>query len=65
MTATGTSVSGDIDARQRARIVFLITVPQERTSAFLEAYEHIRYIVAAGVHGHICDQVCRSTAQPD
>jgi heme oxygenase (mycobilin-producing) len=49
----------------RARIVFLITIPQERTVEFLQAYEHIRYAVAEGVPGHIVDQVCRSSTNPE
>lgn len=49
----------------RARIVFLIRVPQERVEDFLNAYEKIRYEVAEGVPGHILDQVCQSTTDPE
>jgi heme-degrading monooxygenase HmoA len=49
----------------RARILFLVRVPAERTPKFLSAYESIRYEVARGVPGHLMDQVCQSTADPD
>lgn len=49
----------------RARVVFLIRVPAERTGAFLEAYEQIRYQVAEGVEGHLVDQVCQSGSDPE
>jgi len=48
----------------RARVVFLIRVPAERTQDFLAAYQLIRYQVAEGVPGHILDQVCQSLADP-
>ncbi|MEV6848447.1 antibiotic biosynthesis monooxygenase family protein [Actinoplanes sp. NPDC051411] len=50
---------------ERARIIFLIRVPEERTVDFLQAYEQIRYAVADGVPGHITDQVCRSSTDPE
>jgi heme-degrading monooxygenase HmoA len=50
---------------QRARVVFLIRVPAERTQDFLDAYQQIRYEVANGVPGHIVDQVCQSPADPE
>ncbi|HEX4705195.1 MAG TPA: antibiotic biosynthesis monooxygenase family protein [Pseudonocardiaceae bacterium] len=50
---------------ERARVVFLIRVPTERTRDFLAAYEKIRYEVADGVPGHIVDQVCQSPADPE
>jgi len=49
----------------RARVVFLIRVPTERTQDFLDAYRLIRYQVADGVPGHILDQVCQSPADPE
>jgi heme-degrading monooxygenase HmoA len=49
----------------RGRVLFLIRVPQQRTDEFLAAYERIRYEVAAGVDGHLVDQVCRSTTDPE
>ncbi|SFC70673.1 antibiotic biosynthesis monooxygenase family protein [Streptomyces aidingensis] len=52
-------------ARTRARIVFLIRVPQARREEFLAAYEKIRYAVANGVPGHLRDQVCRSADDPE
>ncbi|MET8428549.1 antibiotic biosynthesis monooxygenase family protein [Nocardia sp. NPDC004860] len=49
----------------RGRVVFLITVPLERQSEFLAAYEDIRHVVAEGVPGHIVDQVCQSATDPE
>jgi heme-degrading monooxygenase HmoA len=51
--------------RTRARVVFLIRVPLDRTAAFLKAYEKIRYSVAEGVAGHLVDQVCQSQDDPE
>lgn len=48
-----------------ARIVFLIRVPRHRTDEFLRAYEAVRYQVASGVPGHLVDQVCASSADPE
>jgi heme-degrading monooxygenase HmoA len=48
----------------RGRVVFLITVPAERQAAFLEAYEAVRDTVA-GVDGHLVDQVCQSSTDPE
>jgi heme oxygenase (mycobilin-producing) len=45
--------------------VFLIRVPGERTADFLAAYERIRFEVADGVPGHIMDQVCQSSTDPE
>jgi len=49
----------------KARVLFLIRVPVARTDEFLRAYEQIRYQVAEGVPGHLVDQVCRSTTDPE
>jgi heme-degrading monooxygenase HmoA len=49
----------------RARVVFMVRVPLDRTAAFLEGYEKIRYSVAEGVPGHLLDQVCRSDDDPE
>lgn len=49
----------------KARVVFLIRVPQDRTEAFLNAYQRIRYQVAEGVDGHLVDQVCASPTDPE
>ncbi|WP_051828176.1 antibiotic biosynthesis monooxygenase family protein [Streptomyces bicolor] len=49
----------------RARVVFLIRVPEARRQDFLDAYEKIRFEVAAGVPGHVEDQVCRSATDPE
>lgn len=53
------------DVESRGRVVFLIRVPAERTGAFLQAYEQIRYLVAEGVEGHLVDQVCQSGTDPE
>lgn len=49
----------------RARVLFQIRVPEDRTDAFLAAYEQIRYEVAEGVDGHLVDQVCQSEKDPE
>ncbi|MEG3632543.1 antibiotic biosynthesis monooxygenase family protein [Micromonospora palythoicola] len=49
----------------RARVVFLVRVPDERTADFLRAYEAVRHLVADGVPGHLVDQVCRSSTDPE
>jgi heme-degrading monooxygenase HmoA len=53
------------DNNSRARIVFLIRVPAEKTAEFLRAYDKIRYEVAEGVPGHLLDQVCQSLTDPE
>jgi heme-degrading monooxygenase HmoA len=50
---------------EKARVLFLIRIPWERTDEFLRAYERIRYQVAEGVSGHLVDQVCRSATDPE
>ena len=50
---------------ERARIVFLVRVAEDRTADFLNAYEAVRHLVAGGVPGHLVDQVCRSAADPE
>jgi heme-degrading monooxygenase HmoA len=49
----------------RARIVFLVHVPNEWREAFLAAYSQIRYAVADGVPGHLRDQVCQAADDPE
>lgn len=51
--------------RPRGRVVFLVRVPAQRTREFLAAYDKIRYEVAEGVPGHVVDQVCQSTSDPE
>ena len=46
------------------RVVFLIELEPGAEQAFLAAYEQIRHEVAAGVPGHIVDQVCRQRDTP-
>ena len=57
-------MSGDNDST-RARVVFLIRVPEARTADFLAAYQQIRYQVAEGVDGHLVDQVCQAPQDPE
>ncbi|MDW5325096.1 MULTISPECIES: antibiotic biosynthesis monooxygenase family protein [unclassified Plantactinospora] len=49
----------------KARVLFLIRVPRERTEDFLKAYEQIRYQVAEGVPGHLVDQVCEASSDSE
>jgi heme-degrading monooxygenase HmoA len=49
----------------RARIVFMVRVPEENVERFLAAYGRIRYQVACGVAGHVLDQVCQSTSDSE
>ncbi len=53
------------DGTTKGRVVFILDLKQGMDDRFLEAYEGIRYEVAQGVKGHIVDQVCRSTEDPD
>lgn len=48
----------------RLRVVFALQVPAAEQQRFLDAYEQIRYQVAA-VEGHLSDQLCQSTTDPD
>jgi heme oxygenase (mycobilin-producing) len=52
-------------AQGRARVVFLIRVPEQRQLEFLAAYQRIRHAVAAGTPGHVVDQVCQSPEDPE
>lgn len=45
---------------EKARVLFLLRVPTERTAEFLASYERIRHQVAGSAAGHLVDQVCRS-----
>lgn len=49
----------------QGRVLFLITVKEERREDFLKAYEQIRHLVAEGVPGHVRDQVCQSSTDPE
>ena len=48
----------------KGRVVFQIHLKPGREQDFLKAYEAIRHLVAAGVKGHIVDQVCQSIDDP-
>jgi heme-degrading monooxygenase HmoA len=56
---------GTSEVPGKGRVVFLIRVPLERQEAFLAAYETVRHEVAAGVDGHLVDQVCQSADDPE
>jgi heme-degrading monooxygenase HmoA len=47
-----------------ARIVFLVRVAEDRWAEFREAYEEVRLLVA-DTPGHLRDQVCQSTNDPE
>jgi heme-degrading monooxygenase HmoA len=49
----------------KARVIFLLDLKPGTTGEFLEAYEHIRHVVAEGVKGHVVDQVCQAPDDPD
>jgi heme-degrading monooxygenase HmoA len=49
----------------KGRVVFLIRLKPDSVDRFLKAYEEIRHEVAAGVPGHLLDQVCQSPDDPD
>jgi heme-degrading monooxygenase HmoA len=46
-------------------VVFLIRLRPGGGQRFLEAYRSVRHLVARGVPGHLRDQVCQSTDDPD
>lgn len=46
------------------RVLFMIRLRPGAAEEFLQAYEKVRYEVAA-VEGHLSDQVCQSTEDPD
>ncbi|MDN3259852.1 antibiotic biosynthesis monooxygenase [Streptomyces sp. CSDS2] len=47
-----------------ARILFMVTVTEDKREDFLAAYEKVRFNVAAAA-GHIRDQICRSSDNPE
>jgi heme-degrading monooxygenase HmoA len=49
----------------KGRVVFLIRLKPGLAEEFLRAYESIRHEVAQGVKGHLVDQVCQSSTDPD
>lgn len=49
----------------KARIIFLVKLQPGRSEEFVLAYEQIRHAVAAGVDGHLIDQVCQAPDDPD
>jgi heme-degrading monooxygenase HmoA len=50
---------------EKGRVVFLLKIKPGMGDQFLEAYEGVRHEVAEGVQGHIVDQVCQSSDDPD
>ena len=52
-------------AEGQGRVVFIVHLKDGVTEQqFIEAYEHVRYVVAQGVKGHIIDQLCQSDTDP-
>jgi heme oxygenase (mycobilin-producing) len=58
-------MSGQKGGSMKGRVVFLINLKPGTQEAFLQAYGAIRHEVAAGVKGHLVDQVCQSASDPD
>lgn len=52
-------------AESKGRVVFLIRLKPDSVDRFLKAYQEVRHEVAAGVPGHLHDQVCQSPDDPD
>ena len=48
-----------------ARVVFLVKLHPDSEQQFLDAYETVRHEVARGVPGHVVDQLCQSSTEPD
>jgi heme oxygenase (mycobilin-producing) len=62
---TGTATATDpAEPSGKLRVLFLITVLDGAEERFLEAYEQIRHEVAR-TPGHLGDQVCQSTTEPN
>lgn len=61
----GEPQAGSTDAAAgTARILFMVTVAEEKREDFLAAYEKVRFHVAA-TPGHLRDQICQSSDTPD
>lgn len=60
-TETHTSGQG---AAERARIMFVVSVPEDKREEFLAAYDKVRYGVA-NTPGHLQDQICQSQQDPE
>ncbi|MET9431223.1 antibiotic biosynthesis monooxygenase family protein [Streptomyces sp. NPDC003036] len=56
---TGPGSASDVPLR----VIFMVTVPEDRTERFLAAYDGISRRVAE-VDGHVEDQVAQSTTDP-
>jgi putative monooxygenase len=52
------------DAAGTARVLFMMTVAEEKKDEFLAAYEKVRFSVAA-TPGHIRDQICQAPDDPE
>jgi quercetin dioxygenase-like cupin family protein/heme-degrading monooxygenase HmoA len=52
------------DTGQRARILFSVRVAEAKRAEFLAAYEKVRHSVAR-VPGHVRDQICQGSDDPD
>src|SRR5215831_19674280 len=49
---------------KKGRILFMIRLKPGTEERFLEAYSSIRHAVAQS-RGHLCDQLCKSSTEPD
>ncbi len=49
----------------KGRVVFVLRLKPGSQQRFLRAYEQIRHVVAQGVRGHLVDQVCRASDDPE
>lgn len=52
------------DAAGTVRVLFMMTVAEEKWEDFLAAYEKVRFSVAA-TRGHIRDEICQSSDNPE
>lgn len=62
--AAGSGAGETGGAAGTARILFMMSVAEEKREDFLAAYEKVRFNVAA-TPGHIRDQICRSPDSPE
>lgn len=66
--AAGDAAAGDTvlggATPAKGRVVFLVRVRAGAGARFLDAYRRVRAAVAAGVPGHLHDQVCASPQDP-
>lgn len=59
-----TQAEGAQGAEGTVRVLFMMTVAEEKWEDFLAAYEKVRFSVAA-TRGHIRDEICQSPDNPE